>query len=594
MVAQPYLPIYQYKQYTVRGAEAVAGSGGGDMDWTKTMRWSHAPKELLTLVVAEIFGGGGQTYWGPKVFTEGPHYVGGVVVSLAGLALWRVRRWAVWGLGAGVLGTVLFALGKYASWINRPLFEYFPFFDAFRAPSTWLSISALGLAVLAGIGLDHALRRDSTRGSRRSQRTDSRQRSILWAFGLVFGLGGLLWLAPDTFLDFEKENEAQRMKQMILRQNPQVSPSNPRVERAVQRQMQQRKEQRRSAFSTDAQRTLLFLVLAAGALVLYRREQIPVWGAGLVVIGIVVVDLWGVDKRYLGGDDYANAQDLEQEISTYNFDRFLQKQKRAAGGMGRFRVLSLAEGNPTSTARPSYYYESVGGYHGAKLQRYQDYLDHILQVGQGTPNENGLDLMNTRYIVARQQLPNTEVVHQSQQSGALVLENPDALPRGFFVGQTEVVEDKNRMWKRLRSEDFEPRQKALLSSSLDAPATPLDSSSTAEVTLERYLPDEIEWTVHTDAPRLFVASEVYYPAGWNAYLDGEKVPIHRVDYLLRGVHVTEGEHTLVMRFEPKADRYGTWIAGSTTALVYGGILVMAGLRVRRRWGEAADEEASDE
>ena len=203
--------------------------------------------------------------------------------------------------------------------------------------------------------------------------------------------------------------------------------------------------------------------------------------------------------------------------------------------------------------------------------------------------------MNTRYIVSRQQLPGTEVAHRSQRSGVLVLENPDALPRAFFVGQTEVVEESERMWERLRSDGFDPRHTALLSRSIDAPVTPIDTSSTAEVALEQYSPDEIKWTVDTDEPRLFVASEVYYPAGWNAYLDGEKVSIHRVDYLLRGVHVPAGEHTLVMRFEPKADRYGTWISAGTTALVYGGIFLMAGIRVRRRWGTlSSDEETSDE
>lgn len=596
-VAHPYLAIYQYKQFSVRGAEVAAGAGGGGaMEWTKAMRWSQGPKELLTLVVAEIFGGGGQTYWGPKTFTEGPHYVGGVVVALAGLAVWRVRTWLVWGLGAGVLGTILFALGKHASWINQPFFEYFPFFDAFRAPETWLSITALGLAVLAGIGLDYALRRESTRRKRRAQRTDQRQRPLLWAFGGVFGLVALLWLAPNTFLDFEKPDEAQRMTQMLLQQNPNVSADDPRVERAVEQQIQKMKGQRRSAFRTDAQRTLLFLLLACGALVLYRRETIQPWLAGLVVVGVVTVDLWGVDTRYLGADTYSSAQDAEQEIPTYQFDQFLQKEQEKAGGPGHFRVLSLAEGNPTNTARPSYYYESVGGYHGAKLQRYQNYLDHVLQLTQpGAPNENGLDLMNTRYIVSQQKLPGTEVAYRSQQSGVLVLRNPDAVPRGFFVGETEVVEQRKRTWKRLRSEDFDPRQTALLPEPLDAPVTPLDSTSTTEVTLEHYTPNEIEWTVQTDAPRLFVASEVYYPAGWTASLDGEQVPIHRVDYLLRGVHVPAGEHTLVMRFEPRADRIGIWIAGSSTALVYGGIFLLVGLRVRRRWGVAnGDGEESDE
>jgi hypothetical protein len=232
----------------------------------------------------------------------------------------------------------------------------------------------------------------------------------------------------------------------------------------------------------------------------------------------------------------------------------------------------------------SYHYESVGGAHPAKLQIYQDYIDHILRLSQGgTPDENALDLMNTRYVIAQQKLPGMSVVYQSQQTKALVLENPDAVPRGFLVGQTEVIEDPQSTWQRLRDPSFEPRTSAILPEPLDASITPIDSASTAEVTLKSYSLEKIEWTVQTDAPRLFVASEVYYPAGWNAYLDGEQVPVHRVDYLLRGVHVPEGEHTLVMRFEPKAHDYGTLVAGGTTVIVYGSVLVLLAIRHRRWW-----------
>jgi hypothetical protein len=595
MAAQPYLARYQHKQFSVRGAAAAAtgADAGGGMGWVPAMRWSHGPGELFTFVVAEVFGGGGQTYWGPKTFTEGPHYLGGVVMALAGLAMWQVRTWLVWGLSLGVVGTALFSLGKYAAWVNWPMFQYFPFFDAFRGPEMWLSVTTLALAILAGIGLNYALRRDDQRGQRRSQRSDARLRPILVSFGVVFGVVGLVWLTPNMFLDFEKPNEQRRIRQALLRQNPNVSPQDPRVQQAITRQMQKVKGQRRSAFTTDAQRTLLFLVLAGGVLVLYRRETLQPWMAALGVVAVVGIDLWGVDSRYMGDDRYSSQQ-VEQSIPTYQFDQFIKKQQRDAGGLGHFRVLSLVEGDPTSAARPSFHYENVGGYHGAKLQRYQDYLDHILQVTQtGTPNETALDLMNTRYIAARQQLPGTEVAYRSQQSGVLVLENTDAVPRSFLVGQTEVVDEPKETWGRLRSSSFDPKQTALLPEPLDAPVTPIDSNSTAEVTLESYAPEEIRWSVNTDAPRFFVASEVYYPAGWNAYLDGERVPIHRTDYLLRGVHVPAGEHTLVMRFEPSADRYGRWIAGASTVLVYGGIVAFVGIRVRRRWTAEADGDEED-
>lgn len=590
MVAQPYLAIYEYKQYSVRGAaSAAAGDGTGGMLWEEAMRWSQGPKELVTLVIADAFGGGGQMYWGPKTFTEGPHYVGGVGAALAGLAVWRVRSRVTWGLGAGVLVTILFALGKHATWINWPMFELFPFFDAFRAPETWLSISALGLAVLAGIGLDYALRREGSR-----QDGQETTRSVLYAFGAVAGLALVLLVGRSVFFDFENPRETQITEQ--IRQRTDLSRSNPQVQQFYQ-QLDQRKEQRQEAFQADALRTVFAVAVALLLLWLYRRKSIPAWAAGSLVILIVVIDLWGVDRRYLSDADFSPRQDPEAEIPTTRVDQFLRDRVEETGGPGHFRVFPLQTPyaqDPTSNAISSYHYQSVGGYHGAKLQRYQEYLDHILGLSQDVEfSKKALDLMNARYIVAQQQLPGTNVVYQDQQTETVVLENPDAVPRGFLVGDTEVIDTPKETWRRLRDGTFDPRSTALLSESLGRPVTPIDTNSTAEATLESHSPPEIEWTVRTDAPRLFVASEVYYPAGWTAYLDGEEVPIHRVNYLLRGVHVPEGEHTLVMRFEPKADRYGTWIAGASTLLVYGGIGVLVGTAYRRRREETVRAKGED-
>lgn len=586
MVAQPYLPIYQYKQYSVRGAAAAAageGGGGGGMGWEKAMQWSQGVKELLTLVLAKAFGGGGRTYWGPKAFTEGPHYVGGVVVALSGLALWRVRSRIAWGLGAGTLATVLFALGKNAAWLNWPMFQFFPFFNSFRAPETWLSASALGLAVLAGIGLDYALR---STGSRDGDAT----RSVLYTFGAVAGLVLLLLVGRSLFFDFRSPRETQVVEQ--IRQRPNLSRSNPRVRQFYQ-QLERRKAQRQEAFQGSAVRALLALGVALLLLWLYRRKTLAAWVAGGLVVLVILVDLWGVDRQYLGEAQFSRQQDREKKIPTYAVDRFLKKKTKQSGGPGHFRVYPFQTPHQ-SDAYPSYHYQSVGGYHAAKLQRYQDFLDHILGgKREKPPNENALDLLNASYVIAKQRLPGTEIAYQGNNDFK-VLKNPDAVPRGFFVGQTEVVEDPKKTWRRLRSPSFDPDSVALLPNPLDAPVTPIDSNSTVEGTLESHEPPEIRWTVRTDAPRLFVASEVYYPAGWNAYLDGEQVPIHRVDYLLRGVHVPKGEHTLVMRFEPSAHQVGIWVSGSTTALVYGGLFVLAGIRIRRRWEETdVDGEGSD-
>ena len=589
VVAQPYLATYEYKAYSIRGAAVEGGGGGGgNMGWDRAMMWSQGPGELITLAVADAYGGG-EAYWGPKPFTEGPHYLGGIVLALAILALWRVRSNAVYGLGLGALATTLFALGRHAAWINGPMFEFFPFFDAFRAPETWLSITALALAVLAGIGLDYALTPSESKSAE-----EGRRRSIYLALGGAIGVVLLLLVANDTFLSFERPNERQRIAQAIQQQRPDLSVQNPQVQQFIDQQIQQQKTTRQDKFQQDAIRTLLFLGIAVFLLGLYRNENVPRWAAGGLIALLVVVDLWGVGKRHLNENTMTQARSAEQQIATYGFDAFVKEQVQAAGGPGHFRTLSL-EQNPTNNARPSYHYEQTGGYHGAKLQRYQNYIDHILRLDRGQPNENALDLMNTRYIIARQQLPGTRVAYQDEQTGLMVLENTDYVPRAYFVGQTEVIDDPQETWQRLRDAAFAPQQTAILPAPLDRPITPIDSASTAEVTLQQYTPREITWQVQTDAPRLLVVSEVYYPAGWTATIDGAPAPIHRVNYLLRAVHVPAGEHTITMRFDPPVHTTGVWVSGVSTAFVYGGVLVLLGLPYARRRlrgdGESEEDEA---
>lgn len=263
--------------------------------------------------------------------------------------------------------------------------------------------------------------------------------------------------------------------------------------------------------------------------------------------------------------------------------------------MGSFRVLSLESGNPFTNARPSYHFESIGGYHGAKLRLIQDYIDHIfVDPASGRINENALDLLNVEYVISRGVLPETEAVYRSEQSGMLVLRNPDATPRAFFVGETEVIREDEETWDRIRSASFDPARTAILPEAIDFETTPIDSSSTIRVDLEFYSPREIVWNVETDAPRLLVASEIYYPAGWKATIDGEEVPIYRANYLLRAIPVPAGSHQVVMRFDPASHRAGVWISGISTILVYGlaiGLTARAATR-RREEKEEEDEVAA--
>ncbi|MCH8961594.1 MAG: hypothetical protein IH820_09810 [Bacteroidetes bacterium] len=443
MVAQPYLSNYEYKAFSIRGA--ASGGAAGALDWSYAMAWSQGIGELVTLLIADAYGGAA-LYWGPKTFTGGPHYVGGIVLLLAALALWRYRRPAVWALGLGGLLMTLFALGENFEVLNRLMYDYFPLFDIFRVPETWLSAVALVLAILAGMGLFYVVRREPSKEAERLK-----TKAVYVASGVALGVVLVLFLGKGFFFDFERPNElAQVAQQMASRNN--VPVDDPRVAQTAEQVISGAKTNRADMFSDDALRTLIFLLLAAGALVAFRKEKVPGWVMQAVLVLLVAIDLGGVGRRYFNEDRMAEAPDPAAQIPTYDFDRFILQKQEEAGGSGHFRVLSLETFNQTANARPSYHYESLGGYSAVKLRLYQDFLDHLLFDPQTRlPNDNALDLLNTRYVAAPDTLPGMEVVYQGETTGFYVLENTDALPRAFFVGQTEVIEQPEQTWARLRS-----------------------------------------------------------------------------------------------------------------------------------------------
>ncbi len=512
MVAYPYLEQAEYADYTIRGATSDV-AGGADDAFRYAMAWSHAPGELLTLAIANAYGGGGGTYWGPKVFTGGPHYVGGIVLLLAIVALfrWPKRALAVsLGVAAGLM--LLFSLGEFFEPLNRLMYDFFPLFKSWRVPETWLSVAALVLAVLAGLGATTLAHREDVPADAAQKNT----RLLLGIVGVALGLALLAYAVGPSMLSFSKEGELQRAVEQIAQANN-VSPDDPRVRDAAQNAIDGFRTERADLFRADALRTFLFLLLGAGLIALHRLRKIPAWAmlAGLALL--VTVDLYGVGRRYLSSDTptLARSPDPESQIAKYPFDDYLLQRVQQAGGAGHFRVLSL-EGNPSQNARPAYFYESLNGYHGAKLRLFQDFYDHLLATPDGQISPNGLRLLATRFVVAGGTLPGYEVAFQDEQTGMLVLEDPAVPARAYFVGEVETLPDAPSVWRRVHEPTFDPRATALVTPDETVTTTPLDSASTATVTLDTFGPRRIAWNVETDAPRLLVASEVYYPAGWTA------------------------------------------------------------------------------
>lgn len=586
MVAQPYLSNFEYKAFTIRGAAPGGASSG--LAWDYAMEWSQGIGELITLLISDAYGGS-DAYWGPKLRgTGGPHYVGGIVLLLAALAVYKVRTRTVWAFGISVGFMTLFSLGIHFEALSRFMFNYFPLFSSFRVPETWLSVVALLLAVLAGFGLREALQ---------ATRNDSLwNQTALKGAGVGVGFCLLLLVFNTSIFEFGREGEEQMIARQIAQQNS-VSPTDPQVTQLAQQYKAQITETRIERFQDDTIRTILFLLGLGIVLGLYYTNRIPMALAGLLMALLVTIDLADVGRRYFNEDVLIDAKTVDDAVPEYAFDGFLVQKKEEAGGNGHFRVLSLAEGHPSQVARPAYFYETLGGYHGAKLRVYQDYLENILfdPARGGLPNENALDLLNTRYIVAGGQWPGAVSVFQDDQTGLVVSDRANALPRAYFVGEVEVVESPERIWEQLRSDTFDLSAKAILEEAPDFQLTPIDSTSTTDVTLKTHTPHEIKWQVQTDAPRLLVVSEVYYPAGWKAFVDEEEAPIYKTNYLLRGVPVPAGEHEITMRFEPASYRIGFWFSAGSTLLVYAGIVVLLGLGyLQRKKSKGVDANAAND
>ncbi len=568
MVAQPYLAIWEYKQFTIRGAASAARGG---LDWSYAMRWSQGISELLTLLIAGAFGGGSQeAYWGPKPFTAGPHYIGGIALALAIIAALRVRKRPAIAFTLAAIVMTLFALGRHAAWINRFMFEHFPLFSSFRAPETWMVMVVFALAGLAVFGLWYLTTGDAT-----EEATTERMRIALATFGGLATLVVLFILLKGSLFRFERPGEFQQVVQAVAQQSG-VSPSDPRVYAAAERYLSDIREKRADMFNRDAIRTLIFLLLGGGLFWLYFQRRIGRVLLQVALVLLVTIDLWGVDRRYFNDEALQPKRAIERTIPEYDFDRFIKQRIQEAGGAGHFRVLPLAL-NPLNNAQPVYHYEAIAGYHGAKLRNFQIFVDSVLFArGMNRPDPRALDMLNVRYIIAQDTLPGTRVVFQSQ-TGLLVLENPDYLPRAYIVGRYEVIASEDSVLHRLRAPDFDPRTTVILPEKPAIEPVPIDSASIAEVELKKYTPREIQLHVRTDAPRLLVLSEVYYPAGWKAYVDGQEVPIYRANYLFRAIPVPEGEHEVVLRFEPASHRIGYLMSLISTLLVYGTVLSLVGV-----------------
>ncbi|MEJ8758658.1 YfhO family protein [Pontibacter sp. H259] len=544
----------EYSKYSIRGKSELTAPNSGDktssgLDREYAFNWSHGVGETITLLIPDFYGGGSSTpldkdsetykafvgmgappvqaeqmvaqgiptYWGPQPMTSGPVYVGAIVCFLFVLGLFIVdRRWTSW-LVAGTILSLLLAWGHNFSAFNYFMFDHFPAYNKFRAVSSALVIAQITIPLLAMLAFWRVFRdRDTIK---------ELDRKLLMAGGITAGICLLVWLFGGM-ASFASQVDAQLLQ--------------------AQYPVDAIRADREGMMKSDAFRSFAFIVLALGILYFYVKNKlsatIAIAGVGLLVL----VDLWTVDKRYLHSGDF-KPQVITNYFQPTPADKLILEDKNPDKGLS-YRVIDMT--NPFNSARASYFHKNVGGYHGAKLRRYQDVIDrHISQ-----NNLEVLRMLNTRYAITGDEKQPVQRV-------------PGALGNAWFVENIQKVNTPDAELEALTG--FDAGKTAVV----DVTKFPVQeqnyTSANATIKLTTYEPDYLKYEYQAANAGFVVFSEIYYEAGWQAYLDGKPVDHLRANYILRAMQVPAGKHTIEFRFEPK-----TYAIGNTVSLVSSILLLL--------------------
>ncbi len=550
-------------------AAPAADDRAADRDYA--FAYSYGIGESLTLLVPNFYGGSSSmplgrgsnmareleqlgagtdmlnqmpTYWGAQPYTAGPVYVGVVVVFLFVLGLFVAERKLRYWLLAGTVLSLLLAWGKNFETFNNLVFDYLPGYNKFRAVSMALVIAQLAIPLLAMMGLSAVVRgRLAVPVPRLLGEPDEAHfltRRLLLAGAVTAGGLALVWLMSFGF-DFAAPVDASLTQQGFT----------PQLLGAL-------RADRADLLRNDVWRGLLLVGAALGTLFWYLKGKMGVGTAAAVVAGLVLVDLWGVDKRYLSENNF-QSETIAESFQPSPADAQILRDKDLS-----YRVLNT--GNPFNEAQTSYFHKSIGGYHGAKLRRYQDLIER--QISRNNPQV--LNMLNTRYVIGAGQQGQPEQVQR----------NPGALGNAWFVRAVQPVASPDAEMQALAT--ISAGQTAVVDSKKFPQVQPqTDGDTAATIALTAYAPDALTYRYQSARPGTVVFSEIYYADGWQAYLDGQPAPHFRADFVLRAMQVPAGAHEIRFEFKPKEYAVGNTVAlvSSVTLLL---LLVGGGVYTARR------------
>src|SRR5450759_2990520 len=562
---------YEYGKYSIRGKSDLTGdnknaTSGLDKDYITT--WSYGVDETFNLLIPNYKGGSSrpfdrssetfkvlrdnnnqaaanqlQKYWGTQPGTDGPHYVGAIVLFLFVLGLILIKGPEKWWLLTATVLSIMLAWGKNFMPFSNLFIEYFPGYNKFRAVTMTLVIAEFCIPLLGFLAL-----RDIFNGT-----TSKKEiiKGLKIAAGITGGFILLVIILPGMAGSFLGQNENDLpgwLKSALI-------------------------TDRKDLLRSDAFRSLVFIVLSSGVILGFIFEKLRKEYAILIIAILIVFDLWTVDKRYLDADRFERPAAIQKTFTPSVADAFILKDA------SQYRVLNLGASPFNDNSPTSYFHKSIGGYHGAKMERYQELIDSCIYPELGTFGEAAkkaqsveelqmslnntpvpaLNMLNARYVI--------------YNSAAPPLINPNVLGNAWFVEKPVIVENANKEISSVTS--FNPSKEATIDNvfkdQIMKSLYPVLENEKIE--LVSYQPDELLYKYSAREEKLAVFSEIYYPAGWKCFIDGKESKYFRTDWVLRGMIVPAGDHEIKFTFKPASYYIGNKISLASSVLL---ILLCAG------------------
>jgi hypothetical protein len=493
-----------------------------------------ASEEQAEGAVQQLASMGVSTYWGEKQFTSGPFYFGAGVCFLFILGLLIVRDRIKWWLLATVILTMLLSFGKNWPLVSDLFFNYFPMYNKFRTVESILAVAGLCFPILAFLAIQEVINNPDKKFI---------LKKVMLALYITGGITLVLLAVPEVFFSFKNSQH-----QTLIATLTQALQGNSDFANSIANGLV---ADRISLFRADAVRSLIFIVLAFGILWLYLKQKINLTLAAVGFILVTLVDMWGVDRRYLNDANFVEKEDYTQPIKEREVDQFILRDQDPD-----FRVLDLSQGNPFTNAGTSYFYKSIGGYHAAKLKRYDELIDNQFSKSM---NHDVLDMLNTKYIITA-----------DQKTGAASMQaNATACGHAWFVRSIKYADNADQEMQAISS--FDPKNEAIVDkqykSLIDGKSLGIDTNAT--VTLTSYEPEHLTYQTGSRTNQVAVFSEIYYKEGWKFLVDGQEQPYFRADYLLRAAVIPTGNHKVEFVFHPASYYTGEDIslAGSILLVV---------------------------